>query len=257
MKTWKECVEEGPDIYSPEDCTFEKGPCPHESSDEKEPKSKTMRRCLVLRRVAPKEHLIRFVAAPDGTVVPDLRCSLPGRGVWVTAQRAVVDQAVSRGVFSHGLRSGVKVSPTLGQEVDAYLERLALQALGFANKAGACRVGHNQVSEALKSGKVVSLFAASEASEDQWNKLDQLASSLDKRSIKLYRSRLSGECEFASEKSEKRPKLHVFRGFSTDQLSQIFGKSGIFYGALLDHVGNKGYLVCVNRLMWYRTSSSS
>ena len=44
------------------------------------------RTCVVTRRTEPVARLIRFVMAPDGSVVPDLRRRLPGRGVWITAE---------------------------------------------------------------------------------------------------------------------------------------------------------------------------
>ena len=54
----------------------------------------TERRCIVTREVLYPDQLIRFVAGPDGEVVPDLKRKLPGRGVWVTAKRDLVQQAV-------------------------------------------------------------------------------------------------------------------------------------------------------------------
>jgi predicted RNA-binding protein YlxR (DUF448 family) len=220
-----------------EECVFEKEICLSKEDENKVPKSKTVRQCVVLRRIAPKERLIRFVMSPDGSIVPDLRCALPGRGVWVTAQRHVVDQAVTRRVFLRVFSKNVKVSPTLGKDVDTCLEKRALFALAFAYKAGVCRLGYHQVEEILNGKKAASIFAAQEASERQWNTLKALAS---------FRY-----------KNTEGSKIHIFQGFSTDHLSQIFGKSGVFYGALLDHIGNRGYLVCVDRLMWYRTPSSS
>ena len=47
--------------------------------------------------------MVRFVAGPGGEVVPDLKRKLPGRGVWVTARRDLVDKAVTRNLFARGL----------------------------------------------------------------------------------------------------------------------------------------------------------
>ena len=41
--------------------------------------------CALTRARRPKDELIRFVLGPDGTIVPDLKEKLPGRGVWLTA----------------------------------------------------------------------------------------------------------------------------------------------------------------------------
>ena len=65
------------------------------------------RRCIVTGEVQPKAGLIRFVAGPDGQVVPDLAEKLPGRGIWVTADRAAIAKAAAKGLFSRGARARV------------------------------------------------------------------------------------------------------------------------------------------------------
>jgi predicted RNA-binding protein YlxR (DUF448 family) len=52
--------------------------------------------CAVTREVLPESQLIRFVAAPDGSLVPDLRAKLPGRGIWIGASRERVQQALKK-----------------------------------------------------------------------------------------------------------------------------------------------------------------
>ena len=64
------------------------------------------RMCIVTREKGEADdHLIRFVAGPDGSVVPDLKRQLPGRGCWVKAERAIVDKAVARKLFARALRA--------------------------------------------------------------------------------------------------------------------------------------------------------
>ena len=55
------------------------------------------RRDLVTHEVMDESRLIRFVAGPDGSVFPDLGRKLPGRGLWVAADRASVEQAAKKG----------------------------------------------------------------------------------------------------------------------------------------------------------------
>ncbi|HET6224250.1 MAG TPA: DUF448 domain-containing protein, partial [Dongiaceae bacterium] len=55
-----------------------------------------LRRCLVTREVLPKTDLVRFVVGPDGVLVPDVAGRLPGRGLWVKAQRDVLAAAVAK-----------------------------------------------------------------------------------------------------------------------------------------------------------------
>ena len=71
----------------------------------------TERLCIATRQVRPVGALIRFVIGPDGAVVPDLKRRLPGRGVWVTARREAVTEAVRRRLFGRGFKAEVRVSP--------------------------------------------------------------------------------------------------------------------------------------------------
>src|SRR5260221_13023036 len=99
------------------------------------------RLCIATREVRPVGELMRFVAGPDGSVVPDLKRRLPGRGVWITARRHLVEEAVRRRMFGRGFKVGVKVSAELGDELDRLLERSALIALSIARKAGLVILG--------------------------------------------------------------------------------------------------------------------
>lgn len=54
------------------------------------------RQDLVTRQVLDESRLIRFVPAPDGSVAPDLGRKLPGRGLWVAADRASIETAVKK-----------------------------------------------------------------------------------------------------------------------------------------------------------------
>ena len=54
-----------------------------------------LRKCIVTGEQAAPERMIRFVVGPSidgaaGEVVPDLARRLPGRGMWLKAERAVV-----------------------------------------------------------------------------------------------------------------------------------------------------------------------
>lgn len=71
------------------------------------------RRCIVTGEVQPKAGLIRFVAGPDGEVVPDLAEKLPGRGFWVVADRQALDKAAAKGLFSRGAKARVTAPPEL------------------------------------------------------------------------------------------------------------------------------------------------
>src|SRR5438105_11199359 len=86
-------------------------------------KSATMRMCAVSREVRPIDELIRFVVAPTGEVIPDLKRKLPGRGLWVSASRKAVAEAVRRHHFKKGFKRDVRVAPTLPTDTEALLVR--------------------------------------------------------------------------------------------------------------------------------------
>src|ERR1700712_5543059 len=86
-------------------------------------RSATMRMCAVSREVRPINELIRFVVAPSGEVIPDLKRKLPGRGMWVSASRRTVAEAVRRNQFSKGFKRDVRVAPTLPADTEALLVR--------------------------------------------------------------------------------------------------------------------------------------
>ncbi|MGE0503717.1 MAG: RNA-binding protein [Rhizobiaceae bacterium] len=131
------------------------------------------RTCIVTRIRAEPDDLIRFVAAPDGTIVPDLKRNLPGRGCWVTAGRDHVDKAVARKLFGRALKADVVAPADLGAVVDRLLVRHALGSVGLARKAGALALGAAKVEAAVRSGQALCVVHAREASPDGVRKFDQ------------------------------------------------------------------------------------
>ena len=67
--------------------------------------------CIVSRAVKPVAELIRFVVGPDGRGAR-LKRKLPGRGVWVTASRAAVVEAVKRKAFARSFERTSGCRPT-------------------------------------------------------------------------------------------------------------------------------------------------
>jgi predicted RNA-binding protein YlxR (DUF448 family) len=131
------------------------------------------RTCIVARRPAEPDELIRFVVGPDGAVVPDLKRNLPGRGCWVTADRQHVDKAAKKGLFARAFKSEVSVPSDLGGMVDRLLAKSALGALGLARKAGVVALGATKVEASVRSGAALLVLHAAEASEDGLRKIAQ------------------------------------------------------------------------------------
>ena len=192
------------------------------------------RTCIVTRSTRKPGELIRFVAGPDGTVVPDLKGNLPGRGVWVTANRELVDQAVAKKAFARGLKRQIEAPDDLGDQVDGMLERLALGALGFARKAGECTTGSGKVEAALSKGKVIGILHAADAAPDGVRKM---ASSI----------------RAAQENSGRT--INVWQGFSSMQLDLALGATNVIHAALTRGGAAKNSLRRIAQLAAYRENA--
>jgi predicted RNA-binding protein YlxR (DUF448 family) len=119
------------------------------------------------------ENLIRFVPAPDGTMVPDLARRLPGRGVWVEAKREAVAAAVRRKAFARSLQRQVAVPDDLPDQVDRLMTRRLAEAVSLANKAGLLVTGFTKVEELIGQGKAVVLVHAADGAPDGVAKLSR------------------------------------------------------------------------------------
>lgn len=139
--------------------------------------SPTLRRCIVTRQALEKPAMIRFVIDPEGRVTPDLKERLPGRGLWVTASREALDQAVARHAFSKAAKQSVKVAPDLTERVAELAKREVAELLGLARKSGQLVAGFEKVEAAIRAGKVRVLVAAGDGAEDGRGKLARLAGS--------------------------------------------------------------------------------
>lgn len=123
------------------------------------------RRCIVTGEHGGRGDLLRFVVAPDGTLVPDLAGRLPGRGIWVKPARRLLAQAAKRRLFDRAARRRVEVPEDLCNRVGLLLRRRCLELLGLARRAGAVSSGFEKVHAVLQKGEAVLLFEASDAAE--------------------------------------------------------------------------------------------
>jgi predicted RNA-binding protein YlxR (DUF448 family) len=119
--------------------------------------------------------MIRFVVGPDGDVVPDLARRLPGRGLWVKAERAAVERAVAKNLFARGARNatGASVKPAadLADRVERLLLERALADLSRARRAGRAVAGFAKVEQMVGRGRAALLIVADEADGDGLGKL--------------------------------------------------------------------------------------
>jgi predicted RNA-binding protein YlxR (DUF448 family) len=189
----------------------------------------TERTCVVTRQVKPVDALIRFVVAPDGSVVPDLKRKLPGRGVWVTAEKSAVAMALKKHHLERAFEGKVTVDPLLADRIDDLLLAAATGALSLARKAGALVGGFGKVEAALVSEKVIAVIHAAEAGADGVAKLHAAV------------RRRFGESG-----------VPVIREFGGDQLDLAFGRTNVIHAALLAGPAGANVLARVQDLVRYR-----
>jgi predicted RNA-binding protein YlxR (DUF448 family) len=109
--------------------------------------------------------LLRFVVAPDGEIVPDIAAKLPGRGLWLTPRRDIVERAVAKRLFARAARQPVTVPPGLIDRIETLLAQRCRDELGLARRAGLAVRGFANVREAVRSGHAAVLLGAVDASE--------------------------------------------------------------------------------------------
>jgi predicted RNA-binding protein YlxR (DUF448 family) len=187
----------------------------------------SLRRCALTRERRPKADLIRFVLSPAGEIVPDLKGTLPGRGVWLLADHDTVAEAVRRNVFAKALKGKVKVPANLPETVEQLLTEAAKGAFALANKTGEVVFGNAKVEQAIAKGKVLALVHALEAAPDGCRKLDSKLRAAD---------------------PVARPPV---RGLTTDELGLASGRSNVIHAALIQGGAARKFLATASRLERY------
>ena len=129
------------------------------------------RRCIATGESQPKAGLVRFVVGPEQQVVPDLLNRLPGRGIYVSADRAAIDKAAKKGLFARAAKASVKVPDGLADLVEAGLARRVTDLISMARKAGDAVTGYEKVKDWLTKGQARVLIQASDGSERGKSKL--------------------------------------------------------------------------------------
>jgi predicted RNA-binding protein YlxR (DUF448 family) len=122
--------------------------------------------------------MVRFVVAPDNTVVPDITGRLPGRGIWLSAERAAIKTACARNLFHRAARRPVRVDDKVDDRVEALLARQCIDLLGLARRAGQAVCGYEKARGWLRGGQAVLLLAACDGAADGREKLRRIARDL-------------------------------------------------------------------------------
>ncbi|MBL8568098.1 MAG: RNA-binding protein [Phreatobacter sp.] len=190
------------------------------------------RTCILNRAAGSPEGLLRFVVGPDGTVVPDLKARLPGRGAWVTATRAAVAEVVRRKLFARAFKREVQTPADLADLVERLLDAQMTASLSLANKAGVVIAGFAKVEAAIVGEDVVGLIHASDGGDDGVRKLGQ---SLRRR---------------FGEEAASVPRVTLFTSL---QLDLALGRMNVIHAALLAGGPGKNFLARCTALEVFRT----
>jgi hypothetical protein len=179
--------------------------------------------------------MIRFVVGPDGAAVPDVKRKLPGRGIWITATRAAIEDAVKRNVFARGFRRDVQVASDLAAQTERMIERSALDALAIAGKAGTVVTGFAKAEAAVGQDNILAVIHAADASEDGKRKL-----------MAALRRNSTGES----------PEIMVIDAFIGTQLDLALSRPNVVHAALLAGPGSETFLTRATRLIRFRAGIS-
>lgn len=172
--------------------------------------------------------MVRFVVGPDGTVVPDVSEKLPGRGLWLSAERDIVARAVARRLFGKAARAAVTVPANLTDLVEARLAARCLERIGMARRAGQAVAGFEKVRGWLGEGRVAIIIEASDAGPHGVAKL----------------GRQSGDCP-------------VLRVLTADELGQAFARDRVVHVAIQAGRLAKALRMDVERLGGFRPAGAA
>jgi len=204
-------------------------------------KSATLRMCAVSREQRPVDELIRFVVSPQGEVIADIKRKLPGRGLWISASRQRVAEAVRRHQFSRGFKREVRVAETLAADTETLLVRAAVEALAIAAKAGQVISGFGKVEAALgdrrERAAIAALIHASDGAADGIRKLQAMA-------------RQNGGNHGES------PAFPAVTALTSAELDLALGRANVIHAALLAGPASKTFLSRSQTLVRYRAADA-
>ncbi|MFN0219403.1 MAG: RNA-binding protein [Hyphomicrobium sp.] len=192
------------------------------------------RQCAVTRALLSPEELIRFALSPDGAIIADLEGRLPGRGVWLTANRATVEKAVITKAFARSLKQQVVAPSDLAARVEALMLRRISGTLSLANKAGLVVAGFQQVDSCLEKGGVAALLHGSDAAADGRGKLDR---------------------KFQAIQRERGAPSPIVDLLTSSEMSLAMGRPSVVHAALIPGGLTARFLRAAGRVERYRSSS--
>ena len=94
------------------------------------------RKCIATGQVLSKSELVRFVLGPDNIIYPDLENKLPGRGLWVKADRSAILKAEKGQIFSRAAKQSTECLENLAEKVENLIANRIIQLIGLSRKSG-------------------------------------------------------------------------------------------------------------------------
>ncbi len=187
-----------------------------------------VRQCAVTREKLPQDAMVRFALSPDNVVTPDIAGKLPGRGVWIRADRETLETAVKKGAFARGFKQQVVVPEGLSGMVESLLLQRLTGLLGMGKKAGDIVLGFDQVRDALQKKRPGLLLEAADGAEDGRSKVYFLAKA-------LYSN------------------VKMAGALSSEELGVAFGRERVIHGLVRKGPIAKATVLAYQRLAGFRT----
>lgn len=162
-----------------------------------------LRRCIASGVARPPGELLRFVVDQDRRLIPDITGRLPGRGIWLSADRDSVERAHTRKLFDRAARQALGVDAGLANLIESLLARRCVELIGLARRAGQAVAGFEKVRAELSKGRAGLLLTAADGATGGRRKLRSLA-----------------------------PELPVVRGLLAGELGRAFGREKVVHGVV-------------------------
>ena len=131
----------------------------------------TERKCIATGQVLSKGELVRFVVGPNNILYPDPENKLPGRGLWVKADRSAIAKAVKEKLFSQAAKQSANCIENLAEQVENLITSRIIKLIGLSRKSGQCVGGYEKVKDWLKKDMVKVLIQSSDGSNREKSRL--------------------------------------------------------------------------------------
>ena len=157
------------------------------------------------KEMHPRTEMLRFVVSPEKTVVFDADEKLGGHGMWLTADKDLLNNACEKRIFYKAAKGTVKIPENLTEQVENIMKQRCLNLLSLCRKAGLLVFGYEAVKKAIAQQQIITAFEAVDSSE--------------RGQSKIYRSEEA---------------FSIFKIFTRSEMGKIAGLDEIVHLALLN-----------------------